>query len=139
MCIIYLPWFAIAIPFLVFLYLFVADHYQASGREIKRMEAIQRSFVFNNFNEILGGMDTIKAYRSEQRFLMKSDFLINKMNEAGYLVTAIQRWVGITLDILAIIFALLIALLSVTRQFSVNAGSVGVMLTYVLQLSLIHI
>lgn len=134
LCIIYIPWFAIAMPFLVFLYVFVADHYQASGREIKRMDAVQRSFVYNNFNEVLGGMDTIKAYRSEQRFLMKSDFLINKMNEAGYLVTSIQRWVAISLDMLAVIFALIIALLCVTRQFHVSAGSVGVMVTYVLQL-----
>lgn len=134
MCIIYLPWFAIAVPFIVFMYVFVADHYQASGREIKRMEAVQRSFVYNNFNEVLGGLDTIKAYKSEQRFLMKSDFLINRMNEAGYLVVSVQRWVSITVDILAAIFALIISLLCVTRQFKVNAGSVGVMLTYVLQL-----
>ena len=35
---------------------------------------------------------------------------------------------------LAVIFALIIALLCVTRQFHVSAGSVGVMVTYVLQL-----
>lgn len=134
LCIIYMPWFAIAMPFMIFAYVFIADHYQASGREIKRMDAIQRSFVFNNFNEVLGGIDTIKAYRSQERFLMKSDFLINKMNEAGYLVASIQRWVSITLDLLAVVFALIIALLCVTRQFHISPGSVGVLLTYVLQL-----
>lgn len=134
MCIVYLPWFAIAIPFLLVIFVLIADHYQSSGREIKRLEAVQRSFVYNNLNEVLGGMDTIKAYRSQERFLTKSDFLINKMNEAGYLVVVLQRWVGIFLDMVAIAFALIITLLCVTRAFPISAASVGVLLTYVLQL-----
>lgn len=134
MCIVYLPWFAIAIPFLLVIFVLIADHYQSSGREIKRLEAVQRSFVYNNLNEVLGGMDTIKAYRSQERFLAKSDFLINKMNEAGYLVVVLQRWVGIFLDMVAITFALIITLLCVTRAFPISAASVGVLLTYVLQL-----
>ena len=134
MCIVYLPWFAIAVPFLVFVFILIADHYQSSGREIKRLEAIQRSFVYNNFNEVLSGMDTIKAYGSAERFLVKTDFLINKMNEAGYLSIAVQRWVAILLDCIAVAFALIITLLCVTRAFPISAGSVGVLLTYVLQL-----
>lgn len=134
MCIVYLPWFAIAIPFLLFIFVFIADHYQSSGREIKRLEAIQRSFVYNNLNEVLGGMETIKYYRSEERFLAKSDYLINKMNEAGYLSIAVQRWVAIFLDIIAVAFALIITLLCVTRAFPIGPASVGVLLTYVLQL-----
>ncbi|PTN13590.1 ATP-binding cassette transporter YOR1 [Saccharomyces cerevisiae] len=134
MCIVYLPWFAIAIPFLLVIFVLIADHYQSSGREIKRLEAVQRSFVYNNLNEVLGGMDTIKAYRSQERFLAKSDFLINKMNEAGYLVVVLQKWVGIFLDMVAIAFALIITLFCVTRAFPISAASVGVLLTYVLQL-----
>ncbi|SCU98785.1 LAMI_0F16226g1_1 [Lachancea mirantina] len=134
MCIIYLPWFAIAVPFLVIIFALVANHYQSSSREIKRLEAIQRSHVFNNFNEVLGGIDTIRAYRGQERFLMKNDFLTNKMNEAGYLVVAVQRWVSIALDMIAMAFALIIALLCVTRQFHISPSSVGVLLTYVLQL-----
>lgn len=134
LCIVYLPWFAIAVPFLFVLFLLITDHYQSSGREIKRLEAIQRSFVYNNLNEVLGGMDTIKSYRSQERFLAKTDFLINKMNEAGYLVVSLQRWVAIFLDMVAVAFALIITLLCVTRQFHISASSVGVLLTYVLQL-----
>ncbi|SCU86403.1 LAFA_0E00540g1_1 [Lachancea sp. 'fantastica'] len=134
MCIIYLPWFAIAVPFLCLAFVAVADHYQSSSREIKRLEALQRSHVFNNFNEVLGGMDTIRAYKSEKRFSRKSDFLIDRMNEAGYVVVSLQRWVSVSLDMIAMSFALIITLLCVTRQFHISASSVGVLLTYVLQL-----
>ncbi|CEP65006.1 ATP-binding cassette transporter YOR1 LALA0_S16e00518g [Lachancea lanzarotensis] len=134
MCIIYLPWFAIAVPFLILTFVIVADHYQSSSREIKRLEALQRSHVYNNFNEVLGGMDTIRAYKSEKRFSRKSDFLIDRMNEAGYVVVSLQRWVSIALDMIAMSFALIITLLCVTRQFHISPSSVGVLLTYVLQL-----
>ena len=134
LCIIYMPYFAIAVPFLMFLYLIVASHYQATGREVKRLEAVQRSFVYNNINEVLSGMSTIKCYNKERAFILKNNFLIDKQNEAGHLSFALQRWSALFIDMVACLFAVIISLLCVTRAFRVNASSVGVMLTYVLQL-----
>lgn len=134
MCIVYLPWFAIAIPFILLALIIITDHYQSSGREIRRLEAIQRSHVYNNINEVLGGMETIKNFKSEARFLAKSDYLIDKMNEASFLYIAVQIWVAIFLDMVATAFALIITLLCVTRAFPIGPGSVGVLLSYVLQL-----
>lgn len=79
-------------------------------------------------------METIRNYRAESRFQTKSDYLIDKMNEASYLYIAVQIWVAIFLDIIATLFALIITLLCVTRAFPIGAGSVGVLLSYVLQL-----
>ncbi|KAF8005284.1 hypothetical protein HF325_000741 [Metschnikowia pulcherrima] len=45
LCVIYLPWFAIAIPALVAIFVAISNFYQASGREIKRLEAVQRSLI----------------------------------------------------------------------------------------------
>lgn len=135
LCIIYLPWFAIAIPFLVFVFVSVANYYQASSREIKRLEALQRSHVYNNFNETLNGMSTIRAYKAESRFLEKNTFFLNKMNEAYYITIANQRWLAIHLDMIATVFALIIALLCVFRVFSITASSVGLLLSYVLQIA----
>lgn len=135
LCIIYLPWIAIAVPFLVFIFLAIGNFYQASAREIKRLEATQRSFVYNNFNETLSGMDTIKAYQAQERFLKKNDTFINNMNEAYFFTIPIQRWVAIHLDIIATIFALIISLLCVFRVFLISAASVGLLLSYVLQIA----
>lgn len=135
LCVIYLPWFAIAIPFLVALFIGVANYYQASAREIKRLEALQRSHVYNNFNETLNGMNTIKAYKADHIYLRKNEFFLNKMNEAYYLTIGNQRWLAIHLDCLATIFALIIALLCVFRVFSIGPASVGLLLSYVLQIA----
>ena len=135
LCIVYLPWFAIAIPFLGMLFVSIANYYQASAREVKRLEAVQRSLVYNNFNETLSGMATIKAYHAVTRFLNKNNYLIDKMNEAYYVTIANQRWLAIHMDFIAALFALLIALLCVNRVFDIGAASVGLIVSYVFQIA----
>lgn len=141
LCIIYLPWFAIAVPFLAFVFIAIANFYQTSGREIKRLEATQRSFVYNNFNETLSGMDTIKAYKAQDRFITTNETNIDNMNEALYITVANQRWLAIQLDMVATAFALMICLLCVFRVFLISPASVGLLLSNVLliagQLSLL--
>lgn len=134
LCICYLPWFAIAVPFLGGAFVFFSDLYSGSSREIKRLEAVQRSVVYNNFNETLTGMNTIKAYKAEKTFVQKNDHLLNKMNEAYFLSIATQRWLCVHLDIIASIFALIICLLCVTNQFNISASSTGLLLNYVIQI-----
>lgn len=135
LCIIYMPWFAIAVPFIIGFFIILATFYQASGREVKRLEAIQRSHVYNNFNESLTGMPTIKAFKLIGRFLEKNVKTINRMNEAYYITVANQRWLDVHLSMLASLFAFLIAILCVFRVFNINPASVGLLLSYVLQIS----
>ncbi|KAK6204248.1 P-loop containing nucleoside triphosphate hydrolase protein, partial [Scheffersomyces amazonensis] len=132
LCIVYLPWFAIAVPMLIFIFVAAGNYYQASAREIKRLEAVQRSFVFNNFEETLNGISTIKAFNAESIFLNKSSHYIDKVNEAAYLVIAAERWLGINLDMIATMITLLIAFLCVFRVFDITPAAVGLLLSYVL-------
>ncbi|CAK9437315.1 uncharacterized protein LODBEIA_P16930 [Lodderomyces beijingensis] len=133
--IIYLPWFALALPVIFVFFFLIANFYQASNREAKRLEAILRSFVYNNVNEMLSGMNTIKAFKEEARFDKQGDVLLNRANEASFIVNANQRWLGIQLDILAEGILLLIALLCVNRVFRISPASVGLLMTYSLQIT----
>lgn len=135
LCIIYLPWFAIAVPFLIVVFFGFANFYQASGREIKRLEAVQRSLVYNNFNETLTGLDTIRGYDKTDVFLSKNIRLIDKMNEAYFITVANQRWLDVAVSFLATIFAIIISFLCVFRVFKINASSVGLLLSNTLQIS----
>ena len=135
LCIVYLPWFAIAIPFLVFVFVAFASYYQASAREVKRLESTQRSFVYSTFGEILSGMETIKIYLMQLRFLNRVNYVVDKMNEAYFITITNQRWLGVHLTLVSSFFALIIALLCVTRVFNVSAASVGLLLSYVLQIT----
>ncbi|ODV61657.1 ATP-binding cassette transporter YOR1 [Ascoidea rubescens DSM 1968] len=131
LCIIYLPWFAISLPFFALLFVSVSSYYQASAREINRLEALNRSYVISNISECLGGRDTIRAYNAMERFKEKNSRYIDLMNEASYITISNQRWLAVHLDMLGILFSLIISLLCVTRQFSVTASSAGLLISYV--------
>jgi ATP-binding cassette subfamily C (CFTR/MRP) protein 1 len=134
LCICYLPWFALAVPFLGFGFLVLSNFYQGSSREIKRLEATQRSLVYNNFNETLAGMNTIQAFCAEDEFIKKNDKYLNNMNEAYYLSIATQRWLCVQLDVIASIFALIICLMCICEVFEISASATGLLLNYVIQI-----
>ncbi|KAG7195029.1 uncharacterized protein KQ657_004142 [Scheffersomyces spartinae] len=134
LCGTYLPYFLISVPFLAFAFVFISNFYQGSGREIKRLEAIQRSKVYNNFNETLTGMATIKAFKAESMFLKKNDEFLNRMNEAYLLTIANQRWLCVHLDFVAAAFAAIISLLCVTGLFNISPSSTGLLINYVIQI-----
>lgn len=132
LCVIYLPWFAIAIPLLVIIFFSITAYYQASSREVKRLEALSRSHVYNNFNEVLEGMSTIKSYNSQERFMKKNDEFVDKLNESYFVTVANQRWIGITLDLTGCGVAFIVTMLALTRQFNISASSTGLITTYIL-------
>lgn len=132
LAIIYLPWIAIAIPVVMFLFVSITSFYQASAREVKRLEAVNRSLVYNNFNECLSGMATIKAYKLQGDFIETNDSHVDGMNEAYYINVSIQRFLAIHFDMVAFAFIVIIAMLCVTRLFKISAASAGLVLSYVL-------
>ena len=135
LCIIYIPWFAIAVPLIVLFYVVIANYYQASAREIKRLEATKRSLVYSHFNEVLSGKDLIKAYRVQDTVKEKLDRLIDSQNEAYFLTLVNQRWLGANLSILAFAIVFIVAMLCVFTVFHISAASTGLLLTYVINLT----
>ncbi|GME78716.1 unnamed protein product [Ambrosiozyma monospora] len=135
LCCVYLPWFSIAVPIILSVLIVLTEYFQATSREVKRLEAVQRSSVFSQFNESLGGMNTIKLYKAEDRFLKDCDNMINRMNEANFMTFALQRYFAINMSILVGFLGLIISLLCCFRIFNINAASTGLLLSYVLQVT----
>ncbi|KAH3669245.1 hypothetical protein OGAPHI_001366 [Ogataea philodendri] len=131
LCIIYLPWFAIAIPVMIVAYYLIANFYLASSREIKRLEAVKRSEVYSHFNEALSGLDTIKAHSSSERFMETNSRLIDQMNESYFTFVAVQRWLACNLDIMVSFMCLFICLLCSFRIFHIRGAYAGLLLTCV--------
>lgn len=132
--VVYVPWSALAVPGFLLAYLVIADLFQCTSREIKRIESVERSFVRNNINEVLGGLETLRSYNAQARFLKKAAYLGDKLNESSYVLIALQRWVALFVDLIAVIFTFLIGSLCVFGVFGVSTASTGVLLTQVIHL-----
>ncbi|CAN3376554.1 hypothetical protein DIURU_002695 [Diutina rugosa] len=135
LCIVYIPWVALVVPAALIVLVCACNYYLATLREVKRLEALSRSFVYSNFTEVLSGSATIANYRHQERFKDMNRKFINDMNEATFLVIGGQRWIETLLNIFGALVSFLVAMLCVFRVFKVSAASAGLLLTYSQNLS----
>ena len=63
------PGFLIAGLFITTIYVPIGAFYIRASRDLKRLESIQRSPLYQQFGETLTGVTTIRAYCDERRFV----------------------------------------------------------------------
>ncbi|KAG0225249.1 ATP-binding cassette transporter 1 [Mortierella sp. GBAus27b] len=127
----------VIIPFGV-VYLWLQRYYLATSREIRRLDSVSRSPVFAHFQETLGGISTIRAYRQQQRFIQGNEHRLDQNMRAYYPSIAGNRWLAFRLETLSsiIIFgAGFFAVISLSRNKAVDPGLVGLSLTYALSIT----
>lgn len=70
------PFIALVIP-LGFLYLYIQRYYLRTSRELKRLDSVSRSPIYAHFQESLGGISTIRAYRQQSRFIDENEWRVD--------------------------------------------------------------
>ena len=132
----YFPYFAIALFPLTILFLIAASYYRSSAREVKRYEAVLRSVVYAKFGEALTGISTIRAYGLQPRFTSELHTAIDAMDSAYFITFANQRWLSLRLDVIGNLLVFTAGILVVTSRFSVSPAISGVVLSYILQITM---
>ncbi|ETN09437.1 hypothetical protein PPTG_11833 [Phytophthora nicotianae INRA-310] len=128
-------WIGVAyIPiFLIFLY--IGQYFKKSSREIKRLEGITRTPVYNLFGETLSGLDTIRAFRMNENFTKQNRRVVD-VNANLYLTYwAASRWLATRLDFLSVAIIFIVSLYLVATAGSVGSLTSGLSLTYSLMLT----
>ena len=131
----YYYYFAVALVPLCIIYFVTAAYYRSSALEIKRHESVFRSAVYSQFNEAIVGTSTIRAYGMQKTFSKTLTDAIDNMDSAYYLTFANQRWLGVRIDIIGVVFLLVTGMLVVTNQFSVSPSISGLVLSYLVSIT----
>ncbi|OCL06061.1 P-loop containing nucleoside triphosphate hydrolase protein [Glonium stellatum] len=131
----YYYYFAIALVPLCIFYFACAVYYRSSALEIKRHESVFRSAVFAHFNEAIVGTATIRAYGMQTAFSTRLTDAIDDMDAAYYLTFANQRWLGVRLDVIGVVFLVVTGLLVVTNRFAVAPSISGLVLSYLVSIT----
>lgn len=63
------PYFLIAVGVMIVCYLWTGLYYRTSSRELRRLDAVLRSQMYEHFSESLTGISTIRAYNESKTFL----------------------------------------------------------------------
>ena len=110
--------------------------YRQSSRELKRLDVISKSPVFAHLSETLAGLATIRAFRAEPRFSAEFTRRLDANNQANFCGgILVNRWLGLRLDWIGALLVGVVALVSVLTAGSVNAGLIGLAISYALSVT----
>lgn len=131
------PAFAILIIPLGVLYVLYQRYYLTTSRELKRLESVTRSPIYAHFQETLGGISTIRAFRQENRFNYNSERNVDLNLQAYFPSVSANRWLAVRLEFLGSVIILCASGLSILTIGSghVTAGTIGLAMSYALQIT----
>ncbi|KAJ5482896.1 hypothetical protein N7539_006342 [Penicillium diatomitis] len=107
--------------------------YLVAAREMKRMENIARSPIYEKFNSSLTGLLTIRAYGKPHIYIEQMQHLVDGHARAYWHQWLLTRWLGTRINIIGAIFTTCVAVL-VTSQNGADAAAAGFAIGFSIQL-----
>lgn len=124
------PGFLIAGVFITVLYAAIGRFYLSSSRDLKRLESVHRSPLYQQFGETLSGMTTIRAYGDERRFIRENLAKINTQHRPFIYLWAANRWLAFRIDAVGALVSFFAGVFVVRSVGRIDAGAAGLALTY---------
>jgi ABC-type multidrug transport system fused ATPase/permease subunit len=124
------PGFLIAGVFITLAYVFLGSFYLRSSRDLKRLESVQRSPLFQQFGETLNGVTTIRAYGDERRFIRDNLAKINNQLRPFIYLWAANRWLAFRTDLLGDLVAFFAGVFVILGLGTIDAGLAGISMSY---------
>ncbi|TEA16194.1 Metal resistance protein YCF1 [Colletotrichum sidae] len=131
------PFISLIIP-IGFMYYWIQRYYLRTSRELKRLDSVTRSPIYAHFQESLGGISTIRAYRQQQRFELENEWRVDANLKAYFPSISANRWLAVRLEFiggLVILAAAGFAVTSVATGARIDPGWVGLAMSYALQIT----
>lgn len=127
------PQFLIPAVFLALAYFYIGKVYLAASTDLKRMESVQKSPIYQQFGETLAGITTIRAYGEEKRFILDNHKRINTAYRPYMFLWSLNRWLSIRLDFTGAFISFFAAAFIVWQVDTIDPGAAGLSLAYALQ------
>ncbi len=124
------PTFLIAGFFITIIYFAIGQFYLRSSRDLKRLESVQRSPLYQQFGETLSGIVTIRAYGDEKRFTRDNQSRVDTHNRPFIYLWAANRWLALRVDFTGALVAFFAGAFVILSIGKIDAGSAGLSLTY---------
>ncbi|CAG2221076.1 ABCC3 [Mytilus edulis] len=115
------------------LFIILIRFYLPTARQLKRIEAVTRSPIFNFFSETINGASVIRAYKSQNRFV---DELYKRLDiNSGFYFAAntAMGWIGIRIQSFGNLVVFAAALFAVLSK-NLSGADVGLSLSYAMQI-----
>ncbi|KAB8250819.1 P-loop containing nucleoside triphosphate hydrolase protein [Aspergillus flavus] len=132
------PAFLILVVPLGYIYLSYQKYYLRTSRELKRLDSVTRSPIYAHFQESLGGISTIRAYKQQNRFTLENEWRMDENLRAYFPSISANRWLAVRLEFIGSIIILAsatLSIISVATGSRISPGRVGLAMSYALQIT----
>lgn len=102
------------------------------------MDSVSRSPIYAHFQESLGGVSTIRAYRQTKRFALENEWRMDANNRAYFPSISANRWLAVRLEFIGsvvILSAAVFSIIAVASGSGLTAGMVGLAMSYALNIT----
>ncbi|KAK4154036.1 hypothetical protein C8A00DRAFT_14832 [Chaetomidium leptoderma] len=117
--------------FLFILYLRVAREYITAAREVKRINSVSHSPIYDQFSSVLSGLSTIRAFDRTKFYMDRMYGLIDNSSKATWMLQLSSRWMAFRMGLLGALFVSVVA--SAVALSRVDAALAGFSLAFALR------
>jgi ABC-type multidrug transport system fused ATPase/permease subunit len=103
-----------------------------TSRQLKRLMSINRSPINSHLEETLSGLTTIRAFGVQQGFEAEYEAKIDELQKTRYPEILSNFWLFIRLQLISMFMIAAVALVVVLQRDTIDPGSVGLSLSYVI-------
>ncbi|XP_068002965.1 ATP-binding cassette sub-family C member 6 isoform X2 [Melanerpes formicivorus] len=129
------PWAAVAIVPLTVLYAAFQHFYVITSCQLRRREAASRSPIYSHISETFQGSSVIRAYKHQERFICKTNFLVDENQRACFPGAVADRWLATNLEFLGNGIVLFAALFAAMGRTHLSPGTAGFSISCALQIT----
>ena len=129
------PPFLIAVVPLAIGYRMILKYYLSTSRELKRLDSVSKSPIFQYFSETLGGLSSIRAFGQESRFIATSEARVDRNQQCYFPSISCNRWLAVRIELVGSAVILIASMLAVaikTTNGNMDAGLLGLMMSQTL-------
>ncbi|KAI8051599.1 hypothetical protein BDF22DRAFT_777181 [Syncephalis plumigaleata] len=127
-----LPWFITVSVIIFYVYYLLVRYYLKTSRNLKRLEAVNKSPLLSLCTDILNGAATVRAFGMQEWFTAQNIRRIDTMQRPFYLQGGADQWIICRIQVISSIFTLIAAGCFIWNRDKIGAGVAGFALSYAL-------
>ncbi|KAG7393123.1 hypothetical protein PHYPSEUDO_012459 [Phytophthora pseudosyringae] len=128
-------WIAVAYIPIIAVFFVTGQYFKKTSCEVKRLEGVTRTPVYNLFSETLSGLPTIRAFKMQDAFERMNKEAVDANANMYITFWSAGRWLAARLDMLSVVIIVVVTAYLVSTKGQLSAMTAGISLTYSLMLT----
>ncbi|KYK57377.1 ABC transporter [Drechmeria coniospora] len=126
---------AALLPFLLAALYALQHFYLRTARQLRLLDIEYKAPLYTQLMETITGIVTIRAFRWESRSTEKAMQILDTSQQPSYLLYCVQRWITFAVNIVIMLLAVILIVLTTTLREAIGPGYVGIALSNILAFS----